>query len=325
LFERYTEHARRSIFFARYEASIFGSPQITSEELLLGILREEKTLAMELGADAAVAIRKEIEALEPKRQRVSTSVDLPLSHESKRALAYAAEECERLNQEQIGTPHLMLGLLREENSLAAKLLRKHGMTLEKCREIARKSSPERTVRRRSVVFERPEPAPVAPLATSLESSIYDLRQLVNNTAARLRGYDESYGGQELRRKLQTNQPQTGQTWTRKEALGHLIDYAIVHQQWVTGALLESKLQAAGYPDAAAVIAQRYAEFPWQETVDLWVSLNRLLIHVLVRVPEDKLSVPCRIGSAEPVPLSKLLDAYIEHCEDIVAQILERLD
>jgi hypothetical protein len=320
LFERYTEHARRSIFFARCEASTFGSPQITSEELLLGILREDKTLAMELGADAVVAIRKEIEALAPKRPQVSTSVDLPLSHELKRALAYAAEECERLNQEPIGTPHLVLGLLREKNSLAAELLRKHEMTLERCREIARQSSLERAVRPRSVDFVRLEPEHVAPPGTPLESSIYDLRQLVDNTAPRLRGYANSYGDQELKRK-----PQISQRWTRKEALGHLIDCAIVHQQWVTGAMMESKLQAAGYPDAAAVIAQRYAEFPWQETVDLWASLNRLLIHVLARVPEDKLSVPCRIGIAEAIPLSKLVDAYIEHCEDIVAQILERLD
>jgi hypothetical protein len=318
LFERFTERARRSIFFARYEASTFGSLEITSEQLLLGVMREDRTLAMEMGADAAVAIRKEIEALAPKKERVATSMDLPLSHESKRALAYAAEECERLNQEPIGTPHLMLGLLREETSLAAELLRKHGMTLEKGREIARRWSPERTAPHRSVTFEPVEPAPVAVQARALESPIYDLRQLVHNTATRLHGYASSYGDRELKRK-----PQTGQPWTRKEALGHLIDCAVVHQQWVTRTMLDSKLQAGGYPDAAAVAVQGYAEFPWPQMVDLWASLNRLLIHVLTRIPEDKLGVLCRIGTAEPVPLSKLVDAYIDHCEDVVAQILER--
>jgi hypothetical protein len=90
-------------------------------------------------------------------------------------------------------------------------------------------------------------------------------------------------------------------------------------------MLDSKLQAGGYPDAAAVAVQGYAEFPWPQTVDLWASLNRLLIHVLARIPEDKLGVLCRIGTAEPVPLSKLVDSYFQYCEDLVAQILERGD
>jgi hypothetical protein len=60
-------------------------------------------------------------------------------------------------------------------------------------------------------------------------------------------------------------------------------------------------------------------------VDLWVSLNRLLIHVLARVPEEKLQTPCRMGTAEPIPFSKVVEIYIEHCEDIVARILARLD
>ncbi len=116
MFERYTERARRSIFFARYEASVFGTMEITSEELLLGILREDKSIAMLLNAGAAEAIRKEIEAHAPaKGERVSTSVDLPLSQESKRSLAYAAEEAERLSHKHIDTPHLLLGLLRVDD------------------------------------------------------------------------------------------------------------------------------------------------------------------------------------------------------------------
>jgi hypothetical protein len=315
LFERYTERARRSIFFARYESSQFGSPEITSADLLLGVLREDKTVAGQLGGFGTVeAIRKEVEQLSPKRQRASTSVDLPLSREVKHALAFAAEEAERLNHKHIDSSHLVLGLLREQDSLAAKLLRKYGMTLEQCREIARQALPVSTPPGRAVVFERREPAPVAPPGTPLESAIYDLRQLVNNTEARLRGYADPYGDQRLQ----------GKSWSRKEALGHLIDWAIAHQQWVTQVLTESKLMAAAYPDEAAVAVQHYADFPWLETVDLWASLNRLLIHVLARVPEDKLAVPCRVGTADPVPLSNLVEIYVEHCEDIVGQILVHL-
>ena len=116
MFERYTEKARRVIFFARYEASQFGSPCIETEHLLLGLLREDKALANRfLRSSASVeSIRKQIEAHTTLREKVSTSVDLPLSHECKRVLAYGAEEAERLNHKHIGTEHLLLGLLREE-------------------------------------------------------------------------------------------------------------------------------------------------------------------------------------------------------------------
>ena len=68
------------------------------------------------------------------REKISTSVDLPLSHESKRVLAYSAEEAEKLKPRHIGPEHLLLGLLREENSLAASLLRERGLSIERVRE-----------------------------------------------------------------------------------------------------------------------------------------------------------------------------------------------
>jgi len=122
MFERYTEKARRVIFFARYEASQFGSPYIETEHLLLGLLREDKALTNRfLRSHASVeSIRKQIEGHTTIREKVSTSVDLPLSNECKRVLAYAAEEAERLSHKHIGTEHLLLGLLREENVLPPK-------------------------------------------------------------------------------------------------------------------------------------------------------------------------------------------------------------
>ena len=136
MFERYTEKARRVIFFARYEASQFGSPYIETEHLLLGLLREDKALANRfLRSHAAVeSIRKQIEGHSTIREKVSTSVDLPLSHECKRVLAYGAEEAERLNHKHIGTEHLLLGLLREEKCFAATILRESGVTLLAVRE-----------------------------------------------------------------------------------------------------------------------------------------------------------------------------------------------
>ncbi len=136
MFERYTEKARRAIFFARYEASQFGSPRIETEHLLLGLTREDKVLADRfLRRQASLeSIRKEIEGRRPVREKISTSVDMPLSDECKRVLAYAAEEAEKLNQEHIGTEHLLLGLLRERKSFAAEILQERGLTLAAVRE-----------------------------------------------------------------------------------------------------------------------------------------------------------------------------------------------
>src|SRR5213594_3044306 len=145
MFERYTEKARRVIFFARYEASQFGSPYIETEHLLLGLLREDKALTNRfLRSHASVEpIRKQIEGHTTIREKVSTSVDLPLSNECKRVLAYAAEEAERLSHKHIGTEHLLLGLLREEKCFAAEILHERGLRLSTIREELARSSQEK--------------------------------------------------------------------------------------------------------------------------------------------------------------------------------------
>src|SRR5881628_388710 len=145
MFERYTEKARRVIFFARYEASQFGSPYIETEHLLLGLLREDKALTNRfLRSHASVeSIRKQIEGHTTIREKVSTSVDLPLSNECKRVLAYAAEEAERLSHKHIGTEHLLLGLLREEKCFAAEILHERGLHLSTIREELARTSQEK--------------------------------------------------------------------------------------------------------------------------------------------------------------------------------------
>jgi ATP-dependent Clp protease ATP-binding subunit ClpC len=145
MFERYTEKARRVIFFARYEASQFGSPYIETEHLLLGLLREDKALTNRfLRSHASVeSIRKQIEGHTTIREKVSTSVDLPLSNECKRVLAYAAEEAERLSHKHIGTEHLLLGLLREEKCFAAEILHERGLRLPAIREELQRTTQEK--------------------------------------------------------------------------------------------------------------------------------------------------------------------------------------
>jgi len=145
MFERYTEKARRVIFFARYEASQFGSPYIESEHLLLGIVREDSRLTKRFVRSDMASIRKQIESHTTAREKVSTSVDLPLSNESKRVLAYAGEEAERLAQQHIGTEHLLLGLLREEKCFGARILTERGVQLIRVREELAKQPHEAAV------------------------------------------------------------------------------------------------------------------------------------------------------------------------------------
>lgn len=134
MFERYTEKARRVIFFGRFAASEFGSPYIETEHLLLGVLREDAYVVVNSAPEERrqtlrEELRRSIYSLSPERTATSTSVDLPLSNESKRVLAYASEEAERLQSNVIGSEHLFLGLLREERSAAARILNDHGITL----------------------------------------------------------------------------------------------------------------------------------------------------------------------------------------------------
>jgi uncharacterized protein (TIGR02246 family) len=137
MFERYTEKARRVIFFARYEASQYGSPHIESEHLLLGLLREDRRLARQVlpsFPSGVGVLRREIDAEVKRGERISTSVEMPLSEECKRVLQFAAEEASTLHSKYIGTPHLLLGILREDRCLAARLLAKHGAVLGAVRE-----------------------------------------------------------------------------------------------------------------------------------------------------------------------------------------------
>jgi len=143
VFERYTERARRVIFFARYEASQFGSTTIETEHFLLGLIREDKNLTNRFlrNSSSIETLRNEITGRTTIREKVSTSIDLPLSNECKRILAFANEEAGNLNHRHIGTEHLLLGILSEEKCLASEILVNRGLRLEAIREELARSSP----------------------------------------------------------------------------------------------------------------------------------------------------------------------------------------
>jgi len=143
MFERYTEKARRTIFFARYEASVVGSPYIETEHLLLGLLRESSGILRQHNMKIDLSKLTSLLRAKPVGPKLSTSVDLPLDNPSKRALAYAADESEQMGHRFIGPEHLLLGLMREEQSGAAKALKEvNAPALAEVRKSVSESRPE---------------------------------------------------------------------------------------------------------------------------------------------------------------------------------------
>jgi ATP-dependent Clp protease ATP-binding subunit ClpC len=151
VFEKFTEKAKRVLFLARYEASQVGDKVIGTEHLLLGLLKEGDEVIREVFSRLNIdmdSLRSELEDRGPSRERTAPSVEIPFSEETKRVLSYAEEEAERLMHPHIGSEHLLLGLLREENSTAGRMLFEKGMRLYAVREdtiniLKRKSIPRK--------------------------------------------------------------------------------------------------------------------------------------------------------------------------------------
>ena len=135
MLERLTEKGRRVIFFARYEASQLGSGCVEPEHLLLGLLREDNAISANfIGPFNEVeAIRKQIVDGTYHAGRVSGSLDLPLSKASRSVLAWADKERVRAGVANMGTEHVLLGLLQQE-SLAMEVLRKRRVKVQSVRE-----------------------------------------------------------------------------------------------------------------------------------------------------------------------------------------------
>lgn len=142
MYERYTEKARRAVFFAREEAAGVGSSYIEPEHLLLAVMRfceAELDEALKLKALAG-SVRTELArtahtAHIAHRNITSINWGLPLSDQSNRVLAYAAEEADQLKSIGIGSGHLLLGILRESESVASHLLMGHAIDLPRARQV----------------------------------------------------------------------------------------------------------------------------------------------------------------------------------------------
>jgi ATP-dependent Clp protease ATP-binding subunit ClpA len=135
MWQRFTEKTRRVIFFAQEEAAKLGERNVGTEHMPLGIVREDDCVAVRvldrLGV-SVVRVRQELgKYLARGDGRLGT--DMMLTARSKRVIDYAYEEARRLNNDYVGTEHILLGLVREEDDAAGRVLTNLGVTLESAR------------------------------------------------------------------------------------------------------------------------------------------------------------------------------------------------
>ena len=136
MFERYTEKARRVIFYSRQEASEFGGNAIEPHHVFLALIREDRPLMARFASRSLpplAEIRERIRASIGPCEQLSPSVDLPLSPQTKKLLIDAAEESEELNHNYLSTEHLLLGLLRRQKDVSYELLSEYGVEINTVR------------------------------------------------------------------------------------------------------------------------------------------------------------------------------------------------
>src|SRR5689334_1372632 len=135
MWQRFTERARKVVFYAQEEAQKFGEGYVSTEHLLLGLVRESDSVAARVLEKLGVGlsrIRAEVEKQLP-RGDARPSQDMTLTPRAKRVIDLAYDEARNLNNNYIGTEHLLLGLIREGDGLAGRVLAKLGVELEKAR------------------------------------------------------------------------------------------------------------------------------------------------------------------------------------------------
>ena len=135
MWQRFTERARKVVFYAQEEAQKFGEGYVSTEHLLLGLVRESDSVAARVLERLGVSlsrIRAEVEKQLP-RGDARPSQDMSLTPRAKRVIDLAYDEARNLNNNYIGTEHLLLGLIREGDGLAGRVLAKLGVELDRGR------------------------------------------------------------------------------------------------------------------------------------------------------------------------------------------------
>ncbi len=137
MFERFTDRARKVMALANQEAQRFNHEYIGTEHVLLGLVKEGSGVGANVLKNLDVDLRKvrlEVEKLVKSGPDMVTMGKLPQTPRAKKVIEYAIEEARNLNHNYVGTEHLLLGLLREHEGVAAQVLMNLGLKLEEVRE-----------------------------------------------------------------------------------------------------------------------------------------------------------------------------------------------
>ncbi len=137
MYERFTDRARKVMQLANQEAQRFNHEYIGTEHILLGLVKEGSGVAANVLKNLDVDLRKirlEVEKLVQSGPEMVTIGKLPQTPRAKKVIEYSMEEARNLNHNYVGTEHILLGLLREQEGVAAQVLMNLGMKLEDVRE-----------------------------------------------------------------------------------------------------------------------------------------------------------------------------------------------
>jgi ATP-dependent Clp protease ATP-binding subunit ClpA len=136
MFERFSDRARRVVVLAQEEARMLEHDYIGTEHILLGLIHEGEGIAARslraLGIDLET-VRREVEALIGRGQQPAPA-HIPFTPRAKKSLELALREMVHLGHDYIGTEHLLLGLIREGDGVAAQVLRQRGVELNRVRQ-----------------------------------------------------------------------------------------------------------------------------------------------------------------------------------------------
>jgi ATP-dependent Clp protease ATP-binding subunit ClpC len=137
MYERFTDRARKVMQLANQEAQRFNHEYIGTEHILLGLVKEGSGVAANVLKNLDVDLRKirlEVEKLVQSGPEMVTMGKLPQTPRAKKVIEYSMEEARNLNHNYVGTEHILLGLLREQEGVAAQVLMNLGLKLEDVRE-----------------------------------------------------------------------------------------------------------------------------------------------------------------------------------------------
>src|SRR5512140_93769 len=137
MYERFTDRARKVMQLANQEAQRFNHEYIGTEHILLGLVKEGSGVAANVLKNLDVDLRKirlEVEKIVQSGPDMVTMGKLPQTPRAKKVIEYSMEEARNLNHNYVGTEHILLGLLREQEGVAAQVLMNLGLKLEEVRE-----------------------------------------------------------------------------------------------------------------------------------------------------------------------------------------------